>query len=152
MWIPLENIEPVLLRAPARKGFGVFEAVRVDDERLVTSLEEKSSAVKFHSFLEKIFRHRLGRKILVILENARWHHARILRPWLAKHSEAIELDFLSPYSPELNAIERTWKLTCKLCCHSRYFPSLEELIETVIDKFESWAKPNETLCRLCAIT
>ncbi len=86
------------------------------------------------------------------LDNARWHHARILRPWLAQHSEAIQLDFLPPYSPELNPIERVWKLTRKLRCHNRYFPSLEELIETVIDKFESWDKPNETLRRLCTIT
>lgn len=152
MWIPPENIDPVLLHAPTRKGFGVFGAVRVDDGRLVTSLEEKFNAMTFHSFLRKILRHRRhDRKILVILDNARWHHAKILRPWLAKHSEAIQLDFLPPYSPELNAIERVWKLTRQLCCHNRYFPTLEELIETVFDKFESWDKPNETLRRLCAI-
>jgi transposase len=152
MWIPPENIDPVLLHAPTRRGFGVFGAVRVDDGRLVTSLEEKFNAMTFHSFLRKILRHRrCNRKILVILDNARWHHANILRPWLAKHREAIELDFLPPYSPELNAIERVWKLTRKLCCHNRYFPTLEELMEIVFDKFESWAKPNETLRRLCAI-
>jgi len=153
MWIPPENIDPVLLHAPTRKGFGVFGAVRVDDGRLVTSLEENFNAMTFHSFLSKILRHRRhDRKILVILDNARWHHARILRPWLAKYSEAIQLDFLPPYSPELNTIERVWKLTRKLCCHNRYFPTLEELIETVFENFESWDKPNETLRRLCAIT
>lgn len=138
---------------PPEKDLESLERVRVDDGRLVTSLEEKFNAMTFHSFLKKILRHRRhDRKILFILDNARWHHARILRPWLVKHSEAIQLDFLPPYSPELNAIERVWKLTRKLCCHNRYFPTFEELIETVVDKFESWGKLNETLRRLCAIT
>ena len=93
MWIPPENIDPVLLHAPTRKGFEVFGAVRVDDGRLVTSLEEKYNAMTFHLFLKQILRYRRhDRKILVKLDNARWYHAKILRPWLAKHSEAIVCD------------------------------------------------------------
>lgn len=106
----------------------------------------------FLSFLKKLLRHRRrGHKMYVVLDNARWHHARILRPWLKKHRNVFQLDFLPPYSPELNSIERVWKLTRKLCTHNRYFPTLEELIDVVFDKFESWYKPNETIRRLCAI-
>lgn len=152
MWVPPEDVDPVVSHAPTRKGFGVFGAVRVDDGRLVTSLEEKFNAMTFQSFLRKLLRHRRrSHKILVILDNARWHHAKILRPWLEEHSKKISLDYLPPYSPDLNSIERVWKLTRKLCCHNRYFPTLEELIETVFNKFQSWDKPNDILRRLCAI-
>lgn len=152
MWIPPESIDPVVLHAPTRKGFGVFGAVRADDGRLVTSMEKKFNAMTFQSFLIKLSRHRRrDRLMLVVLDNARWHHAKILKPWLEKHRKVIALDFLPPYSPELNSIERVWKLTRRLCCHNRYFPSLDELIETVCDKFASWYKPNDTLRCSCAI-
>ena len=152
MWIPPENIDPVVLHAPTRKSVGVFGAVRVGDGRLVVSQENKFNAMTFHSFLRKLLRHRRhGRKMVVVLDNARWHHAVLLKPWLKKHSDVFQLDFLPPYSPELNSIERVWKLTRRLCTHNRYFPTLEELIEVVFKKFESWYKPNTILQRLCAI-
>jgi len=34
-------------------------------------------------------------------------------PWLEKHKEELILEFLPPYSPQLNPIERVWKETRK---------------------------------------
>ena len=61
------------------------------------------------------------------------------------------MDFLPPYSPELNPLERVWKLTRRLRLHNRYFGFLESVIEAVEYEFTKWAGPNETLRRLCAI-
>lgn len=153
MWIPPEDIDPVILHAPTRKKVGVFGAVRVDDGRLVVHREPVFDAASFHSFLKQLLRHRRRqRKMMVILDNARWHHAKQLRPWLQEHRHLIGLDFLPAYSPELNPIERVWKLTRRLCTHNRYFPILDQLIEVVFDQFIRWEKPNPTLKRLCAIT
>ena len=41
------------------------------------------------------------------------------------------LDYLPPYSPELNPIERVWNLTRRQCLHNRYFPVLEEVVAAV---------------------
>jgi transposase len=62
------------------------------------------------------------------------------------------LQFLPPYSPELNPIERLWKLTRRLCLHHRYFAFLDSVAEAVERQFADWRNPNETLRRLCAIT
>lgn len=62
------------------------------------------------------------------------------------------LDFLPPYSPDLNPIERVWKLTRRLCLHNRYFGLLDGVVAAVEDQFAEWTKPNDTLRRLCAIT
>ena len=61
------------------------------------------------------------------------------------------LDFLPSYSPELNPIERVWKLTRRRCVHNRYFPTLDEVIDAVESEFTLWARGNDTLRRLCAI-
>jgi transposase len=40
-----------------------------------------------------------------VLDNLRVHHAKIVKAWLAKHEEAIEIFYLPSYSPELNPDE-----------------------------------------------
>jgi len=152
MWVPPEEKDPVLLHAPTRKSIGMIGAVRPSDGRLVTMKAEIFQVESFLEFLMKLlpFRRR-GRKMVVVVDNARWHHAVALEPWLFENRKWIELIFLPPYSPDLNVIERVWKLTRYLCTHNRYFPSLAELIEVVEEKFGEWLKPNETLGRLCAI-
>jgi len=153
MWVPPEDIDPVVLHAPTRKNAPFFGAARASDGLLVTQRADTFNAQTFQIFLSQLIRRkRQGRKMIVVLDNARWHHAKALKPWLSKHRKKLRLDFLPPYSPELNHIERLWKLTRRLCTHNRYFEVLEELIETVEHQFQTWNKPNETLRRLCAIT
>lgn len=119
---------------------------------LVTQLEDTFNALTFQSFLEYVLRYRTPGKLMVlVLDNARWHHAKLIQPWLFKHRHVIQLDFLPPYSPELNAIERVWKLTRKLCTHNRYFPHLDDLTQAVSQQFIAWMKPNDALRRLCAV-
>lgn len=46
--------------------------------------------------------------IHVFLDNARYHHAKIVREWLAQPGRRIKLHFIPPYCPHLNPIERLW--------------------------------------------
>jgi transposase len=152
MWVPPEDVDPVILHAPTRKSVAFFGAVRSSDGLLVTQRANKFNAETFQRFLSKLIRRkRSGRKMFVVADNARWHHAKVLRPWLKRQKNSLRLDFLPPYSPELNHIERVWKLTRRLCTHNHYFEFLEELIVAVEEQFERWIKPNDTLRRLCAI-
>lgn len=152
MWIPPENIDPVVLQEPTRKSIGVFGAVRISDGRLVTSQEKTFNNMTFLQFLEKLLQYRdPDRKMVVILDNARWHHAKALTPWLTEHHEIFQLDFLPPYSPDINNIERLWKLTKKFCTYNRYFATLDDMGETVFHQFDIWSQPNDTLRRLYAI-
>jgi len=152
MWVPPEDIDPVILHAPTRKSIAFFGAVRPSDGILVTQRANRFNAETFQQFLSQlIHRKRRGRKMMVVVDNARWHHAKSLTPWLNHHRETLRLDYLPPYSPEINHIERVWKLTRRLCTHNHYFEELEELVGTVENQFEPWTKPNDTLHRLCAI-
>jgi len=153
MWIPPEDIDPVVLQEPTRKSIGVFGAVRISDGCLVTSREKTFNNISFLQFLKKLLPIRKpDRKMVVVLDNARWHHAKALTPWLTENQDVLSLDYLPPYSPDLNNIERIWKLTRKLCTHNRYFAILEDVAETVFHQFDIWSQPNDTLRRLCAIT
>jgi transposase len=153
MWIPQEVKDPVLLHAPTRKKLGVFGAVCVHEGRLLTYFENTFNALTFQSFLEYVLQHRTpGRLMVLVLDNARWHHAKLIQPWLIEHRHMIQLDFLPPYSPELNPIERVWKLTRRLCTHNRYFPHMDDLTSAVSQQFVPWLSPNDILRKLCAVT
>jgi transposase len=152
MWVPPEEKDPVLLHAPTRKSIALFGAVNLRDGQLVTQFSSKFDAITFGDFLKKLIRHRPRRRRLVlILDNARYHHARILQPFLAERRHILSLSFLPPYSPELNPVERVWKLARRLCTHNQYFPQLSDLIAAVTYQLDLWEKPNIFLRRLCGI-
>lgn len=88
---------------------------------------------------------------MVIVDNAKYHHAILHAAWRRLQEPDFILLFLPPYSPQLNPIERVWKLLRKLWLHNRYFPTLEELIQIVDLQFAAWARPNTVLRRLCSV-
>jgi transposase len=152
MWIPPEQKDPVVLHAPTRKSIAFFGGVRTGDGCFVYHQSDVFNAESFKEFLIVLLRRRRrNKKVLVILDNAKYHHARDLQPWLRTQRKKLELMFLPPYSPDLNPIERVWKLSRRLCTHNQYFESLNQLVSAVKPTFEMWKKPNETLRKLCAI-
>jgi transposase len=152
MWVPPEDKDPVLVHAPTRKSVACFGAVQLRTGKLCTALELKFNAISFGRFLRRLLKHRgAGKRLVVLLDNAKYHHARVLHPWLEQHQEVLTLLFLPPYSPELNPIERVWKLARRLATHNKYFPTLDRLTQAVCERFALWAKANRQLTRLCAI-
>lgn len=154
MWVPPENRDPVLLHHPTRRSVGYFGAVRLRDGRFVYRREaERFGAESFWDFLRQFDRANRAtrRRMVLILDNASYHHARLHKPWREDHAQRITLEFLPPYSPELNPIERVWKFVRRRCLHNRYFPHLEQVIETVESEFGAWKQHSESLRRLCAI-
>jgi transposase len=154
MWIPPEVDDPVVRHHPTRKSVGYFGAVRLRDGKLVYQRETDCfDAVTTWAFLRKLRQcsRRAGRQVVVITDNAKYHHAKLHAEWRAEQDPEFRLSYLPPYSPELNPIERVWKLTRRLCLHNRYFPTLDGVVEAVEDQFADWTKPNESLRRLCAV-
>jgi transposase len=151
-WVPPELKDPVLLHAPTRKQVSLYGAVSIDTGKLVTMQASPFNADTFQAFLERLLRmRRKKRKMIIILDNARYHQARILKDWLWKRRKILQLLFLPPYSPQLNPIERVWKLGRRSCTHNKYFQRLDDLSKTIESYFALWVKPNKILCRLCAI-
>lgn len=86
-----------------------------------------------------------------MLDNARWHHAKMLKGFLEEHKEKLTLLFLPPYSPELNPQERVWRQTRRKATHNKYFEDEQDLIIAVECQFNKWCNPNPELWNLCAI-
>jgi transposase len=152
MWVPPEIKDPVLSHAPTRKSVACFGAVSLSTGKFVHSMCAKFDATTFETFLKKLLRHRSrGKHMVIVLDNAKYHHAVLLKPLLRKYRTVLTLLFLPPYSPQLAPIERVWKLARRMATHNRFFATLGELLTAVSTCFDRWRKPNSALRRLCGI-
>ena len=146
MWVPPEVKDPVLLHAPTRKSVACFGAVSLRTGKFVRSMCEVFNAVTFKAFLQKLLRRRTrGQRMVIVLDNARYHHAVLLRPLLRQYRAVLTLLFLPPYSPQLAPIERVWKLARRLATHNRYFATLAAVLDAINACFDRWQKPNQVL-------
>lgn len=126
--------------------------------QLIILQNEMFNAETFRLFLEKLLREaEVGlkkdgtrKKILLVLDNAKYHHAKILQEWLTEVSDVLELFFLPPYSPDLNAIERLWKKTRREVTHNRFFPTIEKLRFDLKMYWDNFNTPNLELQKLSA--
>jgi transposase len=154
MWVPPEDRDPVVLHHPGRKGVGYFGAVRLHDGMFVYAREsDKFNGQTFWDFM-KLLQDRSqheGKRVVVISDNAKYHHAKMHKEWREDRAASFALDYLPPYSPDLNPIERVWKLTRKLCLHDQYFPTLNSVVDSVEKQFSQWTHGSEVLKKLCSL-
>ena len=74
-------------------------------------------------------------RIYVIGDNARYYRNVQLQAWLTQNPRIIQV-FLPPYSPNLNLIERLWKLLRKKCISTHYYPDFKDFRQAVLHFFE----------------
>jgi len=70
--------------------------------------------------------------IHVFLDNARYHHAKIVQEWLAEEGRRIKLHFIPPYCPHLNPIERLWGLMHKKLTHNRCHATFNDFCSALL--------------------
>jgi transposase len=91
-------------------------------------------------------RHPETKRFILYLDNAKYFDAPVVREWLARHP-GFELKFLPPYSPNLNLIERLWKLLRKeaFCRSYDSFAEMQQGVSSVLDHLEKYHPQLDTL-------
>lgn len=119
-----------------RASVKTFGAVTVSDKPKFHFLFSKVfNSFFFLKFLEQLVRQYPNKKIHLILDNARYHHAQLVKKWLAKNVDRIQLHFLPAYSPDMNASEGVWRLSRRKATHNRHFKDKNELHRTLLRRF-----------------
>ncbi|WP_245797890.1 transposase [Domibacillus mangrovi] len=67
------------------------------------------NAETFLQFLQYLTAENKDKHLVIVLDNALIHHAKLIQPFLKQHEDQLTLLFLPPYSPNLNMLERIWK-------------------------------------------
>ena len=148
MWA-YQGQQPSHLRPSVRHKVAFLGALNLKNGQMVTEETSTFSASSFQDFVRHLLEVTRG-KLCLILDNARWHHSQDLNNFYLKNRERLALLFLPPYSPELNPVERVWRITRRIVTHNRYFASLDELRSSLTAQFAHWNLPNSILKVLCA--
>lgn len=91
---------------------------------------DSQNSLTFRHFLRTLFE-RLGskRKYVLILDNVGFHKTQCVKSLLSEYSKRISVEYIPPYSPELNPIETCWKVTKNNVTKSQYFLTIDEMQE-----------------------
>lgn len=112
--------------------------------------EEQYTAKEFLSFLEKVMVKYQGERIVMILDNAKIHHAELIQPFLEKNQALLTLVYLPPYSPNLNLIEELWGWMKSSVINNVFFDSVQKIRKAVQGFVKEINKtPSVTVERLC---
>jgi transposase len=87
-----------------RFSANVISAVGADGSLVFDIFQGTCDELRFMDFLDKLLAHFPGRKVFLVVDNARFHKTEAVKLWLADHP-ALELFYLPPYAPELNPDE-----------------------------------------------
>jgi hypothetical protein len=121
----------------------VFASVNVIDGQLTTrqlplvrSAFKRLGAVKYRLLQSAFVKHLddIARRypatshtrVVIIIDNAPWHGGNAVKEALAKNAH-LEFYRLPSYSPQLNPIERVWKMLRRRATHNRFFEKLKAL-------------------------
>jgi transposase len=108
----------------------------------------RCDAQAFLTFLRYVLSQHKDRHIVMILDNARIHHAKLLQPFLKEHEHRLTLLFLPPYSPNLNAVERVWGWLKKSVIANRFHATRKDIRKSVLSFLEHLYEFPEKVLRL----
>ena len=108
-----------------RERLNLNGALSLKDKTAVVLEEETVNSFSVVRLLNRLdAKHPMG-KIHLVLDNASYHHSKLVKAWLKKHRR-FKLHFLPPYSPNLNLIERLWRFFHTKVTWNRYFATFDE--------------------------
>ncbi len=131
---PLHEVRPMGCWAPAgtklavqqtsgRDRLNVHGALDLETGRtcmLETASVDAISTIRLLILISAAYPNK--RLIHVFLDNARYHHAKMVQQWLAQPGCRIRLHFIPTYCPHLNPIERLWGEMHRNVTHNRSHP------------------------------
>lgn len=132
------------------RGAKLMGTIDYETGEIYVENHEQYDAKVFLSFLENIIAKYPEGKTVMILDNARIHHAQLIQPFLLEHADKLELVFLPPYSPQLNIIEGLWGWMKKSVIYNVFFESVGEIRDAVKGFIDEISKnPLQIIDRLC---
>ena len=72
------------------------------------------------------------RLIHLFVDNAKYHHAKLVQAWLARPGCRIRLHFIPAYCPHLDPIERLWGLAHKHITHNRCYEKFADFSDAFL--------------------
>ena len=84
----------------------VLSSIRLNGDCAYTVYQEGTTAERFAEYLKTKLLSTLSEADIIVMDNVRSHHVKAVKQLL--NSSKVTYLYLSPYSPDLNPIEKMW--------------------------------------------
>lgn len=134
-WI-LKGSEKLIKSNTGRDRLNLNGALNAKTHEILLREDEKINSISTVNLLEAILdKHPLGR-IYLIWDNARYYYCKDVQTYLKHHPRLIP-KFLPSYSPNLNLIERLWRLFHQKILYNHYYGTFPDFKQAVLGFFEN---------------
>ena len=118
--------------ASGRKRFNVLGALHAVTQELVTiTTHDYVNALSVCELLEKLHHLYNDLPLVLVMDNARYQKCKLV---LEKAQQLnIQIVFLTPYSPNLNLIERLWKFVKKDVLYNKHYNDYGQFCQAILD-------------------
>lgn len=99
-WFPVGQ-QRIIPTYGKHEGVKLVGCLDYETGQVYVEEHDKYNAAVFLSFLENVLRRYPRQRIVMILDNAKIHHAKLLTEFLESKKGHLQLLFLPPYSPNL---------------------------------------------------
>jgi transposase len=116
----------------------------LNGHKIVHTKVDKVNADAIAGFLVKLRKANPGKHVLhLILDNAGYNRDKNVQEFA--NSLGIKLHYLPPYSPNLNPIERLWKIMHEQVTYNKYYEKFADFTEAITKFFSTIAKKKRLL-------
>ncbi len=138
-WIKKASVRELKSNS-GRDRFNIHGAMNSETfETTIISIEsniDSDSTIFLFQALESIYP--LTSAIYVILDNAKYHFSKLVQEYV--NNSRVKLVFLPSYSPELNLIERLWRVFKKNVLYNKHYETFKEFKASCIGFFKNQTK------------
>jgi len=131
-WAP-KDTKVAVAQTSGRQRLNVHGAI--DLETGTTSMldvETVDAASTVKLLITLLAKYPRRRVIHLFLDNARYHHAKLVQAWLAQPGCRIKLHFVPAYCPHLNPIERLWGLMHEHVTHNKCYERFADFRDAML--------------------
>ena len=142
-WIK-RGIRKELPTNTGRQRLNLTGAIDIVSHKVVIQEDDTLNAESTISFLKKLeqaYPHKNA--IHVFCDNARYYKNKNVSAYLA--TSKITMHFLPPYSPNLNPIERLWKLTNERILYNKYYEKFSDFRKAFLGFLQDLFDPTQEI-------
>jgi len=118
---------PVVKDSGNRFGLRLVSAVSARGDMKFATFSGQMNGVRFVQFLKGL-KADVGKPIIVIMDNAGYHHGKEVKNFVEASKGQITVEYLPSYAPEYNPDEQVWNFT-KSQLGKFFITTREELVE-----------------------
>jgi transposase len=138
-----KGVDKAVLTTASRTRVNIMGAIEIATGRVVAQELERvngSTTVSFLGHLEEMYPK--ASKIHVILDQSGYNTSTEVKELSGRPGSRINVHHLPPYSPNLNPIERLWKVMNEEVRNNVCFKTPREFRERIRDFFDTWVVQN----------